>query len=229
MVIADKGGMMQIVQIRGAASRGGAKLVLASTLCLLILLLALPWLEQLHWWYAILIISAAMTAFAGWAKLAEPKYFLEYDEQGLHYHHRLGSWHLPWDSFLFCGVPELNQQALGYIGIKLKDYQLFLQQLPPRLAVRLMTEQRTLYLETVRQGCAQGQCATELLSEKEYFDTANAHFSGIKASFAWRMLRLADATGFELFIPVNTSAEDSMLLCRQINQSRLQLIPNTVT
>lgn len=220
---------MQAVKIQGQASRGGAKLMLFSTLGLFVLLLSLMWVQQLGVMHAIAFVAALLGIFAGWAKLAEPQYFLQYDDKAIRYFHRNGSWSLPWHGFLYSGIPQYQQQRLGYIGFKVTDYDSFLAQLPLRLAVRLMTEQRALYIEAVRQSCSSGQCAGELLAENSHFRTAEQQYNGIKAAFAWRMQRLSAATGFDVFVPVNFDESDSEHLCRQINQARLQLIQNTVT
>lgn len=220
---------MQPVQIQANTSRGGAKLLLSSAAAMLVLILIASALEQISWWYALLFVACVLGIFAGWAKLAEPKYFLQLDDDGVRFFHRLGSWHLPWQSFLYSGVPQLNEQSMAFIAFKLTDYDALLKDIPRRLAVKLMTEQRPLYIEAVRLGCAQGQCATELLSEKDYFDTATQRYHGVAAAFGWRMQRLAAATGFDVFVPVSLSDADALQLCRQINQYRLQLIRNTVT
>ncbi|NRQ41267.1 DUF2982 domain-containing protein [Rheinheimera sp. YQF-2] len=220
---------MQEVRIQGPASRGGAKLMLLSALVLLSLLFGLIWVQQLGVIYAIALVAALLGLFAGWAKLAEPQYFLQYDDKGVCYCHRHGSWRLPWQSFLYSGVPQYQQQRLGYIGFKVTDYDSFLAHLPLRLAVRIMTEQRALYIEAVRQSCSSGQCASEFLAESSRFCTAQQQYSGIKAAFGWRMQHLSAATGFDIFVPVNFAESDSEHLCRQINQARLQLIQNTVT
>lgn len=220
---------MQPVKIQSSASKGGAKLLLFSAGAMLLLSIIGIGLEQLSWWYLLLIVACVLGVFAGWAKLAEPKYFLQLDDEGVRFYHRLGSWLLPWQSFLYSGVPQLNQINMAFIAFKLTDYDVLLQHIPRRLAVKLMTEQRPLYIEAVRLGCATGQCATELLSEKDYFDTATQRYHGIAAAFAWRMQRLAEATGFEVFVPVSLGDAETQQLCRQINQYRLQLIRNTVT
>lgn len=220
---------MQTVKIQGAESRGGASLMLISAAILLVLLLSLQWLEQLAVWHALAIVAAGLGVFAGWAKLAQPKYFLQYDKAGVRYQHRHGSWLLPWHGFLYSGIPQYNQQGMAFIAFRLTDYDSFLQQLPPRLAVRIMTEQRPLYIAAVRQGCSDGQCASELLAEGDNFSTKRQQYNGIKAAFAWRMQRLNSQTGFDVFIPVSLAEHDAEQLCRQINQARLQLIQNTVT
>ncbi len=220
---------MTPVNIQGAASRGGAVILLSSAAVLVVLLLALLWIKQLQIWHALALVGAGLGIFTGWAKLAEPKYFLQYDENGVLYQHRHGSWLLSWQSFSYSGVPQYNQQSLGYIGFKVTNYDRFLQHLPLRLAVRIMTEQRTLYLEAVRRGCAGGQCVSELLAEAGHFSTGTQQYSGIKAAFAQRMQRLAAETGFEIFVPVNLDETEARQLCQQINRARLQLIQNTVT
>ncbi|GAB58122.1 DUF2982 domain-containing protein [Rheinheimera nanhaiensis] len=217
------------VQIPQAASRGGAALLLLSAAVLLLALVSIIGMKQLAGWQAVLLLMAGLGIYAGWAKLAEPQYFLHYDANGVSYLHRHGSWHLPWHSFLYSGVPQLNQQSLAYIGFRLTDYDGFLQPLPLRLAVRLMTEQRELYLAAIRQGCSTGQCAGELLAEGSYFTTSKQQYNGVKAAFGWRMQQLNRQTGFDVFVPVSLTETEAAELCRQINQARLQLIQNTVT
>jgi hypothetical protein len=180
-------------------------------------------------WHGLALVGAGMGVFAGWAKLAEPQFFLQYDAAGVSYQHRHGSWTLPWQSFLYSGVPQYDEHGLGYIGFKVTDYDRFLQQLPLRLAVRIMSEQRALYLTAVRQGCSRGQCASDLLADGGHFNTAKQQYSGIKAAFAHRMKQLSAQTGFELFVPVSLTETEGQRLCQQINQARLECIQNTVT
>lgn len=220
---------MQPVSIQAPVSRGGAHLMLGSAAVLLIIIINIVWSGQLGLWHGLALVMAGLGVYAGWAKLAEPQYFLQYDALGVHYQHRHGVWLLPWNSFLYSGVPQFNEHGLGYIGFKVTDYDSFLQHLPLRLAVRIMSEQRALFIELVRQGCSSGQCASELLVEGESFATARQQYNGIKAAFAHRMQRLASQTGFDLFIPVTMSEDEAKQLCQQINQARLQLIQNTVT
>ena len=220
---------MQAVKIKSVESRGGAKLLVLSTVALILLLTALQWSQQFSLWYGLAFILCGLGIFAGWAKLAVPEYFLQYDEQGVCYQHQHGSWLLPWNDFLYSGIAQLGQQQLGYIGFKVTDYDSFLQRLPLRFAVRLMTEQRELFLSVVKRSCANGRCATELMLTDAVFDSGKAQYNGVRAAFAHRMRQLSVETGFDLFIPVNMDENQTKQLCQQINQTRLQLIQNTVT
>ncbi|KKO48794.1 hypothetical protein VT06_09775 [Arsukibacterium sp. MJ3] len=221
---------MEPIIVSQTSHQGGARLLLAGVGSFVgLLLFTVLFAEQFSLWLALAYIAAAMAVFLGLAKLAEPRHFLKCDEQGVHYYHRFGNWLLPWESFKYCAVPQLEQQELSFIGFKVTDYDAILQPLRLRFAVRLMTEQRPLFLSAVKQSCASGQCATELLAEKDTYDTAHFHYNGIKAVYAQRMRRLAQASGFELFVTSSLTEEQTSALCQQINQRRLQMIQKTAT
>lgn len=213
---------MSALAFSGSASSGGARLLIASAVLLLGLLLYTAfWAQQFTAILAIAYIAALLGLFLGWAKLAEPKYSLVCDADGVRYQHRSGSWCLPWSAFSYCAVPSIEGKSLAYIGFKVTNIDALLANIPVRLAVKIMTEQRPLYLEAVRQSCGSGQCATELLREKDSYKTSVAVYDGVKAVFAQRMLRLAAATGLELMVPVNVAPEQAESWCRAINKQRL--------
>jgi hypothetical protein len=215
--------------VESPASKGGAKLLLISCASLLVIITILLWQQQFGLIAAFALIIAGLGLFAGWAKLAEPKYLLQLDTEGVRYFHRKGTWLLPWTSFLYSGVPEYNNNELAFIGFHVTNYDQFMQHLPLRLAVRIMSEQRILYLDAIRQGCASGQCGTETLSEVDKYATSQQVYKGIKAAFCWRMQHLAESNGYELFVPISLAKEDVVLLCRQINAARLQYLADTPT
>ena len=70
---------------------------------------------------AIAYIAALLGLFLGWAKLAEPKYSLVCDAEGVRYQHRSGSWCLPWSAFSYCAVPSIDGKSLAYIGFKVTN------------------------------------------------------------------------------------------------------------
>lgn len=218
------------VKVRSAATRGGARLLIASIVGFLALTLFCVLQAESRTTVVVLLFGICLaSAFWGWAKLAEPLYFLECDEAGIHYHHRTGSWLLPWQAFLYCAIPQFEQRNMAFIAFKVTDVSAFLDNLPQRLAVRIMTEQRPLFFAAVREGCRSGQCASDLLVEKDIFMVNQQQYTGIKAVFAQRMQRLATATGYDVFIPVSLDEAVTEQLCRKINQLRLQIIQNTAT
>ncbi|MCC5450974.1 DUF2982 domain-containing protein [Rheinheimera sp. UJ51] len=214
---------MSKLALAGSASSGGAKLLLLSVGTLFVLFIyTLLLAEQFNWLLAVAYIASFMGIFIGWAKLAEPKYSIDCDELGVHYHHRAGSWLLPWQAFSYSAVPSIGGEDLAFIGFKVTDYDAVLAKLPLRLAVKIMTEQRPIFLEAIKQSCSIGQCATELLREKDHFSTAKQQYDGVKAIFAQRMQRITAACGFELLVPVNAEPATVRKWCQDINRLRLQ-------
>jgi hypothetical protein len=213
---------MSALAFSGSASSGGAKLLIASTAMLLLLLLYTILLaDNITAVMAIGYLACLLGIFLGWSKLAEPKYSLLCDAEGVRYQHRCGSWFLPWSAFSYCAMVNIDGRTLTYIGFKVTDMDALLQQIPVRLAVKIINEQRPLYFEAIRQSCRNGQCATELLREKDQFKTSKAVYDGVKAAFAQRMLRLSEATGLDLMVPVNVSLEQAESWCKAINKHRL--------
>ena len=220
---------MEQTLIQNPQSRGGAKLILISAVALAMIILIIVWQQQLALAHALALIVAALGLFTGWAKLAEPQVVLKLDVDGVQYFHRKGSWHLPWRSFIYSGLPQFDDKNLAYIGFKVTNYDMFLQGLSLRLAVRIMAEQRDVYLAAVRQNCESGQCGSEILADTEPFSTTAERYNGIKAAFGRRMVQLSKSTGFDLLVPVSFSESETQILCRKINDARLQLIQNTAT
>lgn len=222
---------MEKLQYRAATARGGVKTLSLSSVALLLwlfLLLLIP--DALHssaW--VLLLICCLLGMVAGYAKLTEPLYVIELDQQGFYYIHHKGRWFIPWQGFSFISVPELAGRELAYIGVKLKGYDEFLNQLQPRLAVHIMVEQRHLLIAALGSNCPSGTCPTDLMVEVGEFRGATRSYTGAIAMFARRMQLLRQLTGFDLFIPISAIGSEPADFCRKVNQIRLQCLDNTVT
>lgn len=222
---------MDKLQYRAATAKGGVKTLLGSALALLLwllLLLLIPTMLHNTAW-VLLLICCLLGLFAGYAKLTEPLYVVELDQQGFSYLHHKGRWFIPWQGFAFTSVAELAGEELAYIGVKLQDYDPFLQQLQPRLAVNLMVEQRHLLIAALGRNCPTGTCPSDLLIEVGEFRTASCSYRGAIAMFGRRMELLRQLTGFDLFIPITSIGAEPADFCRKVNQIRLQCLNNTVT
>lgn len=222
---------MDKLQYRAATAKGGVKTLLCSGAALLLwLLLLLLWPSLLHssaW--VLLLMCCLLGLVAGYAKLTEPLYVVELDPHGFCYVHHKGRWFIPWHGFSFIAVPELAGQSLAYVGVKLRNYEDFLNQLQPRLAVHLMIEQRHLLIAALSSNCPSGTCPTELMVELGEFRGPNRSYKGAIAMFARRMQLLRQLTGFDLFIPMSAIGSEPADFCRKVNQIRLQCLDNTVT
>jgi hypothetical protein len=223
--------LMQALRFRAATARGGVKTLILSALSLLLWLLMLllqPDLFSSTSW-VLLLLCPLLGLIAGYAKLTEPFYVIELDAEGFSYVHHKGRWRIAWQSFSFVSVPQLSGKDMAYIGIKLTNYDSFLQQLQPRLAAHLLMEQRHLVIAALSRNCPSGTCPTELMVELGEFSTRTQQYTGVIAMFGRRMQLLKQLTDFELFIPVSAIGSNPADFCRKVNQTRLQCLNNTVT
>lgn len=215
---------------RDQSAKGGIALLLSSAVVLLVLMLLLavePELTTSQGW-VVLFLLVGVGCFLGYAKATEPYYSVELCPQGIKYHHRRGSWLLPWQACLYASVAQLSGKGeMAYVGFKVTDYDAFLQQLPPRLAVKLLMEQRHLLLAALSSECPDGTCPSTMLAQHTEFRTAKAHYQGVQAMFAGRMQHLSVLIGAELFIPTTALAVDANEFCRTVNQSRLIYLKKT--
>lgn len=217
---------------RDQSAKGGFVLLSSAVVALLLLILLLSFAPETttEQGWVVIFILLLLAIFVGYSKLTEPFYAVELGPQGVRYHHRRGSWLLPWACFSHVSVPTLAEQGeLGYVGFKVTDYDQFLLSLPLRLAVKLLVEQRHLLLVGLRQNCPSGTCASTMLLEHTEFCSKEQHYFGVQAMFAHRMRHLSQLLGAELFIPVQVLPVDATEFCRTVNQSRLIYLKKKAT
>lgn len=215
---------------RGRSAQGGGVLLLSSVLVLLVLVLLLaisPELTSMQGW-VLLFLLLFLAIFVGYSKMTEPFYAVELNAQGVCYHHRRGSWLLPWQAFSFARVPELTTVGeLNFVSFKVTHYPDFLAHLPLRLAVKLLVEQRHLLIAALRQNCPTGTCPSEMILESADVHIGPIRYHGVLAMFVHRMRHLSVLLGAELFIPADCLPVSPADFCRQVNQSRLIYIANS--
>lgn len=210
-------------QYKASGNEGGAKTLLYSASAFIgLLLFSVFFMNELSLVLAIAFISAGIGIYAGFAKLAEPLHGIECDAVGVHYHHKKGSWLLPWHAFSHCSPQPNLDVEVNYIAFKVTNIHAFLEPLPLRLAIKLMMEQRALWFVILKEKCPAGECATEWMAEKDRFNTPHKQYNGVKAMFANRMKKLGLFCGYELFIPVNCIDVAADEFCQEVNRMRLQ-------
>lgn len=198
-------------------------MVSASIVILLLLLFyqVMPELAPTQAW-VLLLILAGVTFWVGCRKLSSPAVCLEADKHAMWYIHSVGRYQLAWSEISAIGQASLDGVDSRYIGIRLTHYDEFLNQLPLRLAVRLLIEQRPLLMAALRHQCPTGQCPTDLLIETGDFSTGKQTFRGVQAMFAHRMKNLRQAWNYDLFIPIDFIDWQAPQICLYLNQKRLQ-------
>ncbi|MCC5855701.1 MAG: DUF2982 domain-containing protein [Idiomarina sp.] len=156
----------------------------------------------------LLSVIALVILALGIAKLLEPESSFSITPEHICFRHRKGTWVLPWETIQRFDVPRvqrgLHLQDMPFLGIRLREYDTFLEHLSPRLAVYLMMEQRQILLTALRSE------KPEHRDYQEYFDVpfrwkseTGVVYEGVLASFALRMTHLRELLGYDLFISEN--------------------------
>ncbi len=215
---------------RSRTGQGGGALLLSSALVFVVLVLLLaiaPQLTSMQGW-VLLFLLLVLAIFVGYSKMTEPYYVVELNTLGVYYHHRRGSWLLPWQAFSFASVPTLTRVGeLSFVSFKVTDYPSFLANLPLRLAVKLLIEQRPLLIAALRQNCPTGTCPSEMILDTADFHVGERRYHGVLAMFAHRMRHFSQLLDAELFIPAECLPVAPAHFCRVVNQSRLIYMNNT--
>lgn len=211
------------LDIHCQTAKGGAALLLSSVSMIIAILLA--WLiapdltSQTGW--ILLWLLGIYACWLAWVKLSEPFHVLQLTAQGVTFFHRRGSWQLDWQNVELVTLATSGQgQEFAYVGFRIRHYQPFIQRLPLRLAVHLLTEQRHLLLQAA-SGCQQGQCAADYLLMVGPCEHQNVNYKGVQAMFVERMRNLRQWLAADVFIANSSLPCSAIEFCQQLNRYRL--------
>jgi hypothetical protein len=148
-------------------------------------------------------LSAIVIFITGLAKYLEPKFSLSLSPQGLKYQHRYGYWQIDWQQIhriaLINETLGLEQIQLPYVGIHLLQLPSLYKQISPRLANRLIHEQKPLLAFAIKQETLTfEQCQ---LNFKPFMLPTGEVLKGPLAAFFHHCTLLDKAFGCHLFIP----------------------------
>ena len=211
------------ITIKAKAKNHGLFLVcLGSGLLLLSLFTTLFFWQQARLTLIFIDLVALVTCLLGLVKLMEPKISFFITPEALCYQHRHGKWRLLWqDIHLINPIREtrgIDIQALPYLGIRLKDIECLVGNISPRMANRLIHEQRPLILYcllnnlmTLEQGS---------INFMPYKLTDGTSIRGPLACFLHHSCALKKALGYHLFIPDTAMDRDIADFSRLLRQCK---------
>ncbi|RHW74695.1 DUF2982 domain-containing protein [Colwellia sp. RSH04] len=196
--------VLPIIQVKAHTNKHARFLV-----ALGILLLLLNSIISSYWWNELRLVlmfvylASMVVVITGIAKLSEPRFSLTITPNNIIYHHRYGQWQLPWSQIKRLGLVRetygLSQVELPYIGIKLTDLNAIAKQISPRLANRLIHEQKPLIAFAIK---CQLMSIEQGVMSFEPCKLANGQIlKGPLAAFIHHSKALDSALGFHLFIP----------------------------
>ncbi|MGY3901713.1 DUF2982 domain-containing protein [Aeromonas lusitana] len=224
---------MKTLHVIPMVRRNGLTMILLGMVMTIAMIFILFFLrEQLLIPAISLLLAGLMTAFVGVLKLHEPHFSLSLCQDCLQYHHKYGGWILKWRNIQRIDQPRIHLGwdlvALPYIGLKIKDYDDFLTLITPRLAVRLLTEQRAVLLQAMQSeqpNCLGGSCGSGLLGEglleeSHFRSPSGQRYEGVIAMLGNRMTRLRDLLGYDLLVPDNSLDRPPTDFVHLLNQYR---------
>lgn len=208
---------METIHIRPKARHHGVFYsVLGMGLCCLLFILPVSFGFQLNLLYITLILISFVMGFIGILKLLEPRVSLTLCKDCFEFHHRCGGWILKWANIVRIDQPALQDGLewfpLPYLGLKIRDYEPLLNILSQRLAVKLLSEQRTLLVQVLQQEYISGHIDAnfELIEDPIYRSTSGHIYQGAVAMMGHRMARMRTMLGYDLLIPGNSLDREVM-------------------
>lgn len=141
----------------------------------------------------------------GIAKWMQPEVSIELRPRGLVYHHHRGSIYLEWDNIQRVDIPRsiqtFDSHDLPYIGVRLKYLLPLIDDIPPRLATGLLSEQRPLLISSLNLDGELADLEHYLNSEFTPITLEGTDFSGVQAMFARRCAQLNTQLGYHVYLP----------------------------
>ncbi|PKF49051.1 DUF2982 domain-containing protein [Enterovibrio nigricans] len=124
----------------------------------------------------------------------------------IQHHTRKGGWSVKWSDIREIGVPSVSQdgwhQPLPWIGIRLNNYEPFLDGISFRLASQIIMEQRGLLLSAYRRAEEPINSKLEdmMFDDKPYVTASGKVYKGLIAMLANRMSYTRELLGYDVFV-----------------------------
>ena len=150
----------------------------------------------------VIILASFIVLFVGILKCLEPSisYFITPDH--ITYCHRNGHWHLSWKDVTRIGDIKANilteDKSLPYLGIRINNLEKIAENISPRLANKLLHEQKELLLLGGRNQEISLQSSA---INFEPFTLNGVIYKGPVAAWLYRTEMLQKAYGYHLFLP----------------------------
>jgi hypothetical protein len=221
--------MHDIIQIRSQAKRNVIVSLLVGLGGLFLASLILTALPKSFFLVGIFLTSGSLVALLiAWVKYREPQFSFLLSRTSILYTHRFGKWQLDWQNIQRIDVPvvtsAVNKKSLDMVGIKIKDYSVFLKNVSPRLMTNMLMEQRPLLFHAMSESNGssnQSNLSTDMLEDDHFKDSNGQVYKGIQAMFANRMIKLRASLGYDIFVAgteLDRSEQDFVALLRQCQQ-----------
>jgi len=153
----------------------------------------------------LILFASCMVFLTGFLKYSELDISYRLTRDKLYFYHRNGCWDITWNNIVRIGnvssYSGFEHIQLSYIGIKLKDIELIAQNISPRLANKLIHEQRELLILAARN--REIVLDSGLISFDPFILNGKT-YKGPIAAWLFRTEQLASVYGYHLFLSETT-------------------------
>ncbi|MBD1558332.1 DUF2982 domain-containing protein [Vibrio sp. S9_S30] len=193
---------VHLTNIAFSYSSPTGKIVMASaTLIAFFLLILSPSIQQ-----AFLSLFGLITFFAVTHFLIE-KSKVSFTLTATHFQQHMfkGGWVVKWTNISQIGICTYEKdgwhQPIPWIGIKLKEYEPYLDNICPRISTQLLLEQRSLLYLGMKQSGKENTPFEDIVLDSKHFVTQRGYiYKGLQAILANRMTYQRENFGYDIFI-----------------------------
>jgi hypothetical protein len=165
--------------------------------------------------FSIALLTLAMfIGFAAFSWLLLKKSLINYTLTSTHFQQHLfkGGWVLKWNNISQLSLCHFQygewNYPLPWIGIRIKDYQPYLDSICPRIIADILLEQRSLLYTGLRQKGQVGRFEDLVLDETPFVTPKGTVYKGLLAMMANRMRYQREVFGFDIFISTSDLGQD---------------------
>ena len=210
-----------VINIKAQANQHAFFLMLLAIVIFLITLSVSQFYWHSHHLVLIFIyLIAIVVMLTGLLKRFEPRVSVQLTPQKIQYNHRHGKWNLNWQQIqainTITEVVGLSSVTLPYVGIRLENIDTLAEQISPRLANRLIHEQRPLLSFAVRQRLL--SIEETPLNFEPFTLRSGKIIKGPKAAFLHHCQTLKNALGYHLYIPEQSMDRELEAFCQLLKQ-----------
>lgn len=198
--------MNDIITINPNSKRNQISLISIGGLLIFAVVAFIPsYWQQANLVLSFLLCVGLIVFFIGVLKYLEPETSYTLTRKSLAYQHKYGGFEIDWQDIQ--RIAQVKEQSfwqedkLPFIGVNLKNRDKFLATLSPRLASRLIHEQRPLTTYAVRHNLIKFE---QGIMNFEPYKYGNKIIKGPIAAFCHHGQALKDAFGYDIFLPISS-------------------------
>ncbi|MCI2285433.1 DUF2982 domain-containing protein [Colwellia sp. MSW7] len=212
-----------VINIKAKANHHAVFLILLAVAMIFSLMVVSQYYWRTH--HLVLVfcyLLSIVVLFTGVLKHSEPELSFEITPHYLRYNHRHGKWTLSWQQIhninTIREVVGLATVELTYIGIRLKNIEELVEQISPRLANRLIHEQRPLLSFALKHQLLTLE-DTQLNFDPFVLSSGNV-IKGPIAAFLHHCQILQRAIGYHLYLPESSTDRELGDFCQLLKQCK---------